>query len=864
MASAACTVNATTTQNGVNVAGGTNAHIALVDTAGVEKWVLTCIGTDERFVPATVTLALTINQVTKQADITQAADDGLGAAWIFQSVVNDGKDVNGKVVPAYTTTFAIYLPCANGIRISAVNETVENSAAYGWTKKFNDAVRNALPGLGVSVTPVPNTVLLRNGSGGGELATLEITGSLITFDADVQIVYEGGSRLISADSGQNIIIGDGGDTNSLELATSGSLNFLAFDYLFNDSSGNPILSLAVGGGAPVLAFADGSDYPNPTFTQTQLPGNGATAGQTFTIVGQKGQNQNGVNANNNGGPVVVQGGLAGTGGSGAAGSSGQVTVKSNGANGVVGLEATDAAGIVYAKAPSFVLYDATGVATATWTLASAGATSLAFGALATLTITQTKRTGNGANAGAILSVTAQQGQNVSGGTNNNGGDAQISGGAVGTGGSAGLAGRVKLIARGATYTFGQQSLFGGTSNFIDVGGIGGLVGTSIVSGSTAGDAYYEANGGAVKLLADGAVTAYFGTPSATGGVVVSVFSSQTAVTYKQDDLATTSATGAATLLQAQNATGTSSTGGSATVKSGTGTSQDGFIFLTQGAATPIKIGVQNLVGQGSKTYVDFGASSGGMAASSQLISCSYGVGSDIYFFTNAGTCHFGQGGNLDVLTVTSIVGLNTTAITVNTAAASFTFKQSDNTTNSATAATWTIQAPNATGTTATGGRMIIKSGTGTTSDGELDIFVGAGATTGIALHGSAGANNLNLFANSGTITCVSSGATLLTIGGNAPLLWGTTTIVLTTGTTTLSTTQQATPTIVYSASLTGNVVVDFGNVVGNWEFDIRLVTLNAHTVSVKSGTTTVALPTATTTKNLFNIRTDGSNGISIG
>ena len=55
-------------------------------------------------------------------------------------------------------------------------------------------------------------------------------------------------------------------------------------------------------------------------------------------------------------------------------------------------------------------------------------------------------------------------------------------------------------------------------------------------------------------------------------------------------------------------------------------------------------------------------------------------------------------------------------------------KQADNITNSATAAALTIQAANATGTTATGGALFLKSGTGTTIAGAVNIQVGATTT----------------------------------------------------------------------------------------------------------------------------------------
>lgn len=57
-----------------------------------------------------------------------------------------------------------------------------------------------------------------------------------------------------------------------------------------------------------------------------------------------------------------------------------------------------------------------------------------------------------------------------------------------------------------------------------------------------------------------------------------------------------------------------------------------------------------------------------------------------------------------------------------------TLHQADNTTNSATAQSLAIQAQNATGTTSTGGNLILESGTGTSSNGSVVIKTGANDT----------------------------------------------------------------------------------------------------------------------------------------
>lgn len=60
------------------------------------------------------------------------------------------------------------------------------------------------------------------------------------------------------------------------------------------------------------------------------------------------------------------------------------------------------------------------------------------------TVGHQKRSGTGANAGSVLRVAAQDGQNVSSGTNNSGGELRLAGGAKGSGGANGMDGAVRI------------------------------------------------------------------------------------------------------------------------------------------------------------------------------------------------------------------------------------------------------------------------------------------------------------------------------------------------------------------------------------------------------------------------------------
>jgi hypothetical protein len=84
------------------------------------------------------------------------------------------------------------------------------------------------------------------------------------------------------------------------------------------------------------------------------------------------------------------------------------------------------------------------------TFAPTGAHTVAHQSTTTsVTDSITQRAGTGANAGAPRTLSAQDGQNVAGGTNNSGGSVTIASGAAGTGGSNGAPGDV-IVKTGAT------------------------------------------------------------------------------------------------------------------------------------------------------------------------------------------------------------------------------------------------------------------------------------------------------------------------------------------------------------------------------------------------------------------------------
>src|SRR5882762_7247620 len=101
-----CTVNGSSTTNGVNVTPSASVTIALVSTAGVGTWSIQCTSTDETNVVATINASISANFATKTATFTAPAN---GAALIFQSRVNGGvNQQTGIQDPSLTTTFGVY------------------------------------------------------------------------------------------------------------------------------------------------------------------------------------------------------------------------------------------------------------------------------------------------------------------------------------------------------------------------------------------------------------------------------------------------------------------------------------------------------------------------------------------------------------------------------------------------------------------------------------------------------------------------------------------------------------------------------------------------------------------------------------
>ena len=142
MPSPICTVNATSTTNGVDVAATSTITIQLVDLT-TQYWSVECVGTDETNSKSTINaeLATTINPITRTATFTSTT---VGSAYLFESTVGiqgPGLDANGLLNEAYKTRFEVHVLSADGFRVLAFGETLESNTSVGWCEKVNKIVR---------------------------------------------------------------------------------------------------------------------------------------------------------------------------------------------------------------------------------------------------------------------------------------------------------------------------------------------------------------------------------------------------------------------------------------------------------------------------------------------------------------------------------------------------------------------------------------------------------------------------------------------------------------------------------------------------------------------------------------------------
>ncbi len=266
---------------------------------------------------------------------------------------------------------------------------------------------------------------------------------------------------------------------------------------------------------------------------------------------------------------------------------------------------------------------------------------------------QTTLPNTGATNGFNLGVFAQAGQQQTGVTaNNNGGQLLLASGAQGTGGS------------GAAGIDGYVELRTGFTSKVRV------FPTLALSAADNNSILYFEN-------------------------LFRVDTAQVTPRFRQDDKITNGGTGETYTIQAQNETGTTSTGGALTLTSGTGTTAHGNVNIQTGGGTRV------LVTTSFTTFNDSTAV-------------------EAYRITPASA--------------------GTTTLQAASTVTALTYNQADRTTVSGTGATTTLQAQNEIGTTSIGGALVLVAGSGTSTGGAASLTAGSSTVTGglVTVAGGAG------------------------------------------------------------------------------------------------------------------------------
>lgn len=244
-------------------------------------------------------------------------------------------------------------------------------------------------------------------------------------------------------------------------------------------------------------------------------------------------------------------------------------------------------------------------------------------------------------------------------------------------------------------------------------------GQSFIFQATTGSMFFDAP---TFFFRDGSFSTVIQWTMASGGASSAVVAaSVTSFTISQADKTTASGTGATLTIQAQNETGTTSTGGSLSLQSGTGTSANGFVNIYSGTTQLVQY---YLNGTSSGLAVSSGRAGLGIVTggSGQYIQLQATNGAGVVYLDTP-TVKFRDTAAADTIVFT-LAATGTTSLQFATGINALSISQADKTTNSGTGATFTIQAQNETGTGSTGGDLSLKSGTGTTTQGSIDIVCG--------------------------------------------------------------------------------------------------------------------------------------------
>jgi hypothetical protein len=412
------------------------------------------------------------------------------------------------------------------------------------------------------------------------------------------------------------------------------------------------------------------------------------------------------------------------------------------------------------------------------------AANMTFGENVIPTFGQDQATTN--NNGQTLTIKAQAAKSGSGGT---GGNLELQTGQFDGGGAAGSfvlksgTGTTRVsVNDSGTWTLAPTTVFTSSSGSVSYG----ATSQAYLRGSSTRYISVDNVGGGCQVQAPSGEFFSIGSTiqdllrfkwTDSGAGSIEVDTGKTSFTIKQNDLTTASGTGATLTIQAQNETGTTSTGGSLALKSGTGTTVAGNIGLFIGANETIRVapgGGTAIATTGiMRVAKDFGIQARNAADTANIplllldgsnniqigdltstASVQIDAVNTVYLLATAGsgvvaieaaTDVFLDGSTITIrdashATAITVTPLSTGATTIRaaTGVTSFTINQADRTSASATGATTTIQAQNATGTTSTGGNLVLTSGTGTSTNGTVNVQSGgttmvAAAPTGVTL-----------------------------------------------------------------------------------------------------------------------------------
>jgi len=230
-----CTISGGPTP--ADIAASSTINGALAAPSGALFWGLKAISCDDVTGPAGLALinaSLVVNQTNKTFSFTSPAN--VGTAVIFQSTVGvsplsalgTGRDANGSIVAAWTTTFKVNVPAANGNRVLASLEVAEQDPVNGWTSVVNAGLRTAGgggSGYGSTTTGTFTRPAIGATSTVGVLDTTNATPTMTGGTVGAHGPYLVTARSTTTGAGTITLFNAGGDAGSGTVAPGAVVTF---------------------------------------------------------------------------------------------------------------------------------------------------------------------------------------------------------------------------------------------------------------------------------------------------------------------------------------------------------------------------------------------------------------------------------------------------------------------------------------------------------------------------------------------------------------------------------------------------------------------------------------------------------------